>query len=197
MYTRRRGQRRTIIRKADAVSLGGVFSFCSCGNLCFMHRESSHRQFPRYCSIWREVFQHRKYLDVLKCCSKMFFLKDENTYLREAQLIIEICLCAPVSNASLERLFSQMNIINSDVRNRLSNKALIALLRIRTPGITIDDFHNDHVYKCVIFWYNKKKRRQTKTKENAKIQKKPSESFLLYKDDLKLPNIKCLFSVCL
>ena len=70
----------------------------------------------------------------------MFSLKYENPHLRRALLIIEICLSAPVSNASLERLFCQMNIIKSDVRNRLSNKALNAVLHIRTSGITIDDF---------------------------------------------------------
>ena len=87
----------------------------------------------------------------------MFTLKDENPNGKEALLIIEICLCAPVSNASLERLFCQMNIIKSDIRNRLSNKALNAVLRIRTSGITIDDFLKDYVRKCVKFWCNKKK----------------------------------------
>ena len=93
------------------------------------------------------------------------------------------------------------------------------MLHIRTSGITIYDFHNDYVYQCVNFWYDKIKRCQTKTKENAKMQRKPSEAeksptfdicmlsaqidellrltFLLCKVDLKLPNVKCLFFVCL
>ena len=113
----------------------------------------------------------------------MLSLKHENPHQK--------CLCAPVSNESLERLFSQMNIIKFDVRNRLSNKALNAVLCIRTSGITIDDFHNDHVYKCVNFWYNKKKRRKTKTKENAKMQRKPSEAakrpkFDIYKSSAQI-----------
>ena len=93
------------------------------------------------------------------------------------------------------------------------------MLRIRTSGITVDAFHDDHVYKCVNFWYKKKKRQQTKAKENAKMQIKPIEAakrlkfdicklsalidvllcltFSLYKVDLKFFNIKFLFSVCL
>ena len=63
-----------------------------------------------------------KSLDVLEFWSKMFSFKVENPHWREALLIIEICLCAPVSNASLEGLFSQMTIIKSHVRNRLSVK---------------------------------------------------------------------------
>lgn len=64
-----------------------------------------------------------------------------------------------------------MNIIKSEVRNCLSNKALNALLP-RTSGI-IDDFHKDHVHKCVNFWYNKKKCRQTITKEEAASKGNP------------------------
>ena len=73
-----------------------------------------------------------------------------------------------------------MNIIKSGVRNRLSIKALNIVLRIRKSGITIDNFHKDYVHKCVNFWYNMKKRRPTKTKENStnkgsplKLQKGP------------------------
>ena len=60
-----------------------------------------------------------------------------------------------------------MNIIKSDVRNRLSIKTLDIVLRIRTSGITIDDFHKDYVHKCVNFRYNKKKLQPTKAKENS------------------------------
>ena len=42
----------------------------------------------------------------------MFTLKDENPNWNETLLMIEICLCAPVSNALLESLSSRMNISN-------------------------------------------------------------------------------------
>ena len=35
-------------------------------------------------------------------------------------LIVEICLCAPFLNTSLERFFSHMNIVKTETRNRLS-----------------------------------------------------------------------------
>ena len=49
--------------------------------------------------------------------AKNFDLKDDNPQRNPALLIIEIYVCAPISNASLERLFNQMNIVKSNVRN--------------------------------------------------------------------------------
>ena len=43
--------------------------------------------------------------------SKIFDLKDDNLQWNPALLIIEICMCSPISNTLLERLFNQMNII--------------------------------------------------------------------------------------
>ena len=45
-------------------------------------------------------------IDVLEIWSKIFKHQDENSQWWSALLIIKICLCAPVSNASLERLFN-------------------------------------------------------------------------------------------
>lgn len=113
-------------------------------------------------------------VDVLGFWSRMFSLQDENPHWRAALLIIEICLCAPVSNASLERLFSQMNFIKSNTRNRLNNNALNAVLRIRISGITVDEFHKDYVQRCVNFWYKRKDRRANQGKRKRYKQRKPS-----------------------
>ena len=49
--------------------------------------------------------------DVLEFWPKFLKLQDENPQWRPALLIIKICLCAPISNASLERLFNQINLV--------------------------------------------------------------------------------------
>ena len=49
-------------------------------------------------------------------------------------LIAELCFCAPCSNASLERFFSQMGIVKTDWRNSLSESNLTSLLRIKVSG---------------------------------------------------------------
>ena len=50
-------------------------------------------------------------------------------------------MCAPISNASLERLFNQMNIVKSNVRNHLTNSTLNALLHIKVSNFPLDFIH--------------------------------------------------------
>ena len=82
-------------------------------------------------------------------------------------LIVEICLCAPFSNASLERLFSHMNIVKTETRNRLSQKSLNAILAIRMFGILLAEFNKLYVKDCVSKWYNDKNRRLGQRKRKA------------------------------
>ena len=72
--------------------------------------------------------------------SKILSLADEHIFWKPTTLIIEICLCAPFSNASLERLFSQMNLIKTTLRNRLTNDSLNSILRINISGLSLQIF---------------------------------------------------------
>ena len=75
--------------------------------------------------------------------AKIFGLKDDNPQWNPALLIIEICMCAPISNGPLERLFNQMNIVKSNMQNRSTNSALNALSCIKISKVPIDSFQND------------------------------------------------------
>ena len=79
-------------------------------------------------------------------------------------LIIEICLCAPFSNASLERLFSKMNLIETTLRNRWTNDNLNSILRINISGLSPQSFHDEHLEKCVNYRFNAKNRRLSQRK---------------------------------
>ena len=79
-------------------------------------------------------------------------------------LIIEICLCAPFSNASLERLFSKMNLIKTTLRNRWRNDNLNSILRINISGLSPQSFHDEHLEKCVNYRFNAKNRRLSQRK---------------------------------
>ena len=81
--------------------------------------------------------------------SKIFSLADENIFWKCTKLIIEICLCAPFSNASLERLFSKMNLIKTTLCNSLTNDSLNSILRINISGLSPQSFHDEHLEKCV------------------------------------------------
>ena len=72
--------------------------------------------------------------------SKILSLADEHIFWKPTTLIIEICLCAPFSNASLERLFSQMNLIKTALRKRLTNDSLNSILRININGLSLQIF---------------------------------------------------------
>ena len=79
--------------------------------------------------------------------SKILSLADEHIFWKPTTLIIEICLCVPFSNASLERLFSQMNLIKTTLRNRLTNDSLNSILRINISGLSLKSFHDEHLEK--------------------------------------------------
>ena len=121
-------------------------------------------------------------VDVLEFWYKIFKLQDENPQCRPALLIIEICLSALISNASMEGLINQMNLAKSTVRNLLKNTVLDALLRIKVSNVSVETFHKEHVLSCV-FRYNKKGRRLSQGKQNryekskAKVSKRLTFDF--------------------
>ena len=102
--------------------------------------------------------------------SKILALNQDKKQWKVSLLLVEICLCAPFSNASLERLFSHMIIVKSTTRSRLSNRSLNSILRIRISGISIRSFHDKYLQKCVDYWYSAKNRRLQQRKR--KLYKK-------------------------
>ena len=126
-------------------------------------------------------------VDVLEFWPKILKLQDENLQWRPVLLIIKICLCTPISSASLERLFNQMNLAKPTVLDRLKNSALNALLRIKVSNVSAKTFHKEHVLSCVYFWCNKKGRRLSQGNERGtkrgkqkflKVQRSASQQYL-------------------
>ena len=104
----------------------------------------------------------------IKFWSKMLDPKKDKTAWKVALLLVELCFCAPISNATLERLFSHMSLVKTNIQNRLSNDSLNSILRNGVNGISMQTFHNVQFNKCVQYWYITKNRRlqQKKTKQN-------------------------------
>ena len=88
--------------------------------------------------------------------SKILSHTDEHIFWKPTTLIIEICLCAPFSNASLGRLFSQMNLIKTTLRNHLINDSLNSILRINISGLSSQSFDDKYLEKFVNYWFNAK-----------------------------------------
>ena len=116
-------------------------------------------------------------VDVLEFWPKILKLQDKNPQWRPVLLIIKICFCAPISNASLERLFNQMNLVKPTVHNHLKNSVLNVLLRIKVSNVSVETFHKEHVLSCVYFWHNKDRRlSQGKRKRYKNRKTKVSKS---------------------
>ena len=83
--------------------------------------------------------------------------------------LIEILLIIPFTNVKVERMFSRMNRIKSDWRNRLNQDTLDDLLRISEDGPTLDDFNPD---VAIDKWFTKKVRRLKTGRHNYPAKRK-------------------------
>ena len=68
--------------------------------------------------------------------------------------IFEILMIIPFTNAIVEHLFSRMNRVKTDFRNKLSRSRLDMCLRVGEEGPSIKYFKPDHVMDC---WCTEKK----------------------------------------
>ena len=116
--------------------------------------------------LYAQRYYQTKIVSPIELWANLIKLGAEKANWKEALLIIELCLCIPMSNAMLERFFSHMKIVKCPTRTSLLSTSLNASLRIRLTGPTLIDYHNNLVSVCVNFWYNSKDRRV-----NQKIRK--------------------------
>ena len=83
----------------------------------------------------------------------------------ESLLVVEPCFCAPISNATLERLFSHMNLVKTNIQNRLTPFYEIALMEYQCKPFTtsslISTFSTGITQRSVVY---SKKTKQNKRK---------------------------------
>ena len=98
----------------------------SCFEKCVMKCYTKDDVLSSFLAVLR--YAHRQFntsnINPIEFWSKILSLADEHIFWKPTTLIIEICLCAPFSNASLERLFSKRNLIETTLRKRLTNDSL-------------------------------------------------------------------------
>ena len=59
--------------------------------------------------------------------------------------IVELVMFAPQSNAVLERFFSQLNYIKTNILASPSRSSLNSLLCTKVTGLALQEYHNEHV----------------------------------------------------
>jgi len=73
-------------------------------------------------------------------------------------IILKIALIIPLSNAHVERIFSQQNLIKSKLRNKMNIDTLNNHLMVLLNGPEIENFDFEKVYE---HWVNKKPRKSS------------------------------------
>ena len=57
-----------------------------------------------------------------------------------------------------------MNLTKTTLHNRLTNDSLNSILRISIRGLSLQSFHDEHLEKCVNYWFNAKNCRLSQRK---------------------------------
>ena len=136
-------------------------------NICFEQIKDGYLQIVKYAGTYFPVHVTLP----LKLWQNIFEIPAtsiDNDDWKPALLIIELVMCAPQSNATLERFFSQLKNIKTNIRASLSSDSLNSLLRIKVTGPTLQKFHNEHVENVIELWYNSKDRRINNRKKRVK-----------------------------
>ena len=105
--------------------------------------------------------------DPLDLLSKVYNLGKNKPQWKDVLRVLEICLCAPFSNATLERFFNHLKMLKTPTRSRLNTSSLNSSLRIRVTGPTLAEFNARHNEKCVNQWYRASGRRPGQMKRKA------------------------------
>ena len=81
-----------------------------------------------------------------------------------AFLLVELCLCSPYNNETVERLFSQMKKVKTDWRNCLNERNLEDLLRIIISKVSLSEFLKEYADATLTLWDSKKQHHLSKGK---------------------------------
>ena len=112
-----------------------------------------------YLEVWKSIFTND---NVKRECKNVLH-------------VIELLLITPFTNAKLERVFSRMNRIKTESRNRLGQERLDTQIRVVEVGVNIIEFNPDpHIEK----WYANKVRRINGAKSRNYPSKRRSVDFL-------------------
>ena len=111
-----------------------------------------------YLEVWKSIFTND---NVKRECKNVLH-------------VIELLLITPFTNANLERVFSRMNRIKTESRNRLGQERLDTQIRVVEEGVNIVEFNPDPYIEK---WYANKVRRINRAKPRNYPSKRRSVDF--------------------
>ena len=107
-----------------------------------------------------------QYVQVIECANqyyevslfeplKMWSMLHKKISLRFPDIFhfVELCLCAPHSNAMVECFFNYLKIVKTDWRSRLNERNIESLLRIKVEGPDLKEFAKKMCANAVTLWW--------------------------------------------
>ena len=102
---------------------------------------------------------------------KLCILRKEREDWKPIMLLIELFRSTIFSDAILERFFSHLKLIKTDINSRLSSKSLNSIIRIEMKNLSVVDFNTlKYSLQCIDYWNNIKERRLGQTKRKSMDQ---------------------------
>ena len=124
-------------------------------------------------------YAHR-YFDIehtklMKLWIKLLIIGKNNEHWKNIMLLLQLCLCALFSNATLQRFFSHLKVVKTQLRSKLSAESLNSIMRIRMKGLSSEEFNQDYACKCADFWYISKAGHLNQCKRKEYIERKSNK----------------------
>ena len=111
---------------------------------------------------WATAYFNVAVIDSMDLWPRLWKIKLEDA--RELWVLIELCFCCPYGNALCESFISYSRVVKTDWRNRLNERNLTDLMRIKVTGPTLPVFRECFGELAVDLWNNDKARRTTQRK---------------------------------
>ena len=113
---------------------------------------------------WATAYLNVAVIDSMDLWPRLWKIKLEEA--RELWVLIELCFRCPYGNAVCESFISYLLVVKTDWRNRLNERNLTDLMRIKVTGPTLPVFRECFGELAVDLWNNDKTRRTTQRKRN-------------------------------
>ena len=80
----------------------------------------------------------------MKLLNKLLIIGKNNEQWENIMVLLELCLCTPFSKANLERFFSHLKVVKTQLRSELMTKCLNFIIRIRMKGLSLCQIMPDY-----------------------------------------------------
>ena len=122
------------------------------GTGCVTDLQDCVAEWPSFRQFLRDSYGQKKHREVIQA---LCFDSVLASIYPNMAVMAKICQVIPIHSADVERTFSQLKVIKTNIRNRMNEQTLDLLLRIVIEGPPLQDFP---VAEAVSLWAKQKYR---------------------------------------